>query len=243
MSAEIVERILSFLPSILGLLSLAVVGFFLPRIIVKRLGVENFKSIGWQKKNRFKVASLKDSQAYLFGPAREELIFRLPLVVAFSALSTQAWVGILVSAVIFAAVHVPGFRQRLNLGKLGSKMMMEEKKTQTDDIDTELREIDRSTTKNYFVIITTVRVASAFAAGIWLGYLGITNQSILLPFVVHIVLNIILGLFMPLVVILASLLVFLALMGLCSLWDKIRYWVRRTPNWVVDKYTPRSRYR
>ena len=102
------ERFFQFLPSIAILASIAIATLIYLRLISRRFR-ERTKSIKWCKENHWKIIWLiKMPLLYVWAPVAEELLFRAPLVVIFSDLSGNAWLGIWISGLLFSLVHYFG---------------------------------------------------------------------------------------------------------------------------------------
>ena len=87
------ERMVQFLPSILTLMGIAALAYVYLKLVTRWLG-ENLKSIEWCKKNRLKVAFLIGMPTFnIWAPVSEELVCRVPLIIAFSYVSRNAWWG------------------------------------------------------------------------------------------------------------------------------------------------------
>src|SRR3989338_494760 len=98
-------RLNVFLPSLIILAALVLVGVVYIRIIKWRLKGK-LNSIAWVQEHHRQISwTISFPLLYVFGPAIEELIFRAPLVVLFENISSGAWWGISISAILFALTH------------------------------------------------------------------------------------------------------------------------------------------
>lgn len=163
------ERIYTFLPSVLVIVFLVGVKFILARMV-------NAKIDEWKEKNKLWIALIVSTSSLLVSYAVTELIFRAPLIIAFDTMSSAAWCGVIVSSIIFALVrycswiklmHWPTvFPQQKDLAETA-----EPKKTTT------LQKI--------------VDTASVVIIGILSGYFGIKFQSIWMSIFVVMVLSLV----------------------------------------------------
>lgn len=102
------DRVIVFLPSIVILASIALATIFYCRWLIKHYG-EEFKSVAWHKEHELKVSLVLGTPLIVvYAPAVEELIFRAPLIIAFSSVTTNAWYGILASSLAFSLMHLFG---------------------------------------------------------------------------------------------------------------------------------------
>lgn len=206
------ERIEQFLPSILILLGIAVLAFIYLKFTIKRLG-QNFKSVEWHQENKWKVMwSIGIPAQNIWAPTAEELIFRAPLIVAFSVISPQAWIGILVSSVAFAAIH--WFGKKVNILEIISKK--EKGDAKTDSVEAELAQIEEASPRG-MRIRRIAHVIAVIPLGVLAGFYGIEYQSIWISVGIHAMWN----LFMPLILLILAFIVSLLFLGVSSLWDRI----------------------
>jgi len=212
-----VERMYVFLPSVLIIACIAGVAFLCAKLFIKRFG-DNFKSVEWHEKNQWRVAwTVSTPLINVWAPAVEEIIFRAPLIIAFSAISSFAWYGIFASSGLFALIH--WFGKKIWMPEI---LSAREKDNQaSDDVVAEVNRLH--TEKGKTIIIRKVfHVVFAFPLAILAGYYGIKYQSVWVAFSIHLVWN----LFMPIVSMLFTLLVMFVVLGASSLWDRVR-WKRR----------------
>jgi len=179
--------------------------------IGKRYG-DNFKSVEWLKENHGRVAwTVGSPHQYVLAPTIEELVFRAPLIIAFSTMSSGAWYGVLVSGALFALVH--WFGKKILLSEVVSAK--EKGSHESDDI---AMEIGRLHTKEGKMIRVrkVLSVVLTFPLGILAGYYGIVYQSIWVAVGIHAAWNI----FMPIVlqiIFLVGAIVFYGAPLLCNL--------------------------
>jgi len=205
-----VERIYAFLPSIVTLACIAVTTRLYLWWVVKRFG-KNFKSVNWHKKNELRVVSMFGTPlVYVFAPALEELIFRAPIIVAFSTVSSVAWYGIFVSSGLFALAHWRGKKVWMSEILSGNH--------KSDDVAEEMNRFHAEAGK-MIMARKAFQVTVTLFLGILAGYYGIKYQSIWVAFGIHVAWNIVaptafivlvyLGLFVSLVI--------------STLWNKVRW--------------------
>ncbi len=205
------NRIYALLPSVIILACIAGGTFVYIRLALRHFG-NNLRSVEWLKKNQWKTTLFVAIPiVYLQAPALEELIFRGPLVLAFSELSRSAWYWILLSAGLFASTHWFG-------DKIGMPEILSEQgdPDHTDDVE---QEVKRLTQKNGRLVKKQklVNVILAFPAGLVFGYFGIKYQSLWLSFGIHATWNIVMPNLLPLLVLLGM----LVIRSLVSIWDSI----------------------
>ena len=158
------ERIYQFLPAMLVPLSVAIAGNIYAALLAKKYrDVLNDKQ--WTKAHPWKCFFLFWAPfAYGYGPVQEELIFRMPLIIIFSGISPNAWIGIVVSAATFAIIHWHG--------GLIATMQKNEKKTEYGS------EIIAERMKKQFRQQKSVQMVVLFIMGTFIGYYGVYYQSI-----------------------------------------------------------------
>lgn len=208
------ERIYVFLPSILIIACIAGVTLLYLKLIVKRFG-DSFKSVEWHEKNKQKVAWVVGAPFInIWAPAVEELIFRAPLVIAFSAMSSFAWYGILSSSALFALTHWVG--KKIWIPEILSARENGEHKF--DDLKTEVNRLHQEAGKK-IIVRKVLHVILTLFLGILAGYYGIKYQSIWVSFGIHSAWNLIMPVVLPLFTILGM----LVLLGITSLCDIVRW--------------------
>ena len=211
------ERIYTFLPSVLVIACIAGATFFYLKWITKYFG-NNFKSIEWHEKNKWKVIwTVGTPLTNVCGPAAEELIFRASLIIAFSAVSSVAWYGIFASSGLFALIH--WFGKKIWMPEILSAR--ENGNHKTDDLEAEVNRL-HSEERKMIMVRKVLHVVFTLPLGILAGYYGIKYQSVWVAFGIHSIWNLI----MPAVLSLLILLGMFAFLGISSLWDRVR-WKRR----------------
>lgn len=214
------EKIYAFLPSVLIIACIAGAMLLYLKWIIKRFG-DNFKSVEWHKKNQWKVIWIVGTPlTNVWAPAVEELIFRAPLIIAFSATSSVAWYGVFASSGLFALMH--WFGKKIWMPDI--LFARENDDHKTDDV---MAEMDRLYTEEGKMIIVrkVLNVIFSLLLGILAGYYGIKYQSIWVAFGIHSAWNFIMPAVLPLLVLLGVLI----FVGISSLWDRVRW--RRRRSW------------
>jgi membrane protease YdiL (CAAX protease family) len=168
-------------------------------------------------------------------PFLEELTFRAPLIVLFGSLSKQAWLGIVLSAAAFAALHFPN--SRLVLSEITG--------TKEDPIngntEERIREVEAKK-RSELLLRKIAGVIAAFVLGVSAGFLGIKYQSLWVSVGFHVLWNLMIPIVLPIVVLLLMLLglvgawVWSSVGGLINLEARFH---RRSPYWEMKR---RSRF-
>ena len=213
------ERIYAFLPPILIIACIAGATLLYLKLVIKRFG-DNFKSVEWQKENQRKVVwTVGMPLTYVWGPAAEELIFRAPLIIAFSAMSSVAWYGVFASGGLFALSH--WFGKKIWMPEILSAR--ENNNHRSDDVEAEINRL--YTEKGRMIVVRkVVHVVFTLPPGILAGYYGIKYQSVWVAFGIHSVWNLIVTVVLPILMLLGV----LALIGISSLWNRMRWRQRRS---------------
>jgi len=207
------ERIYEIFPSVLILACIADATFLYLKLIIRRFG-DNFKSVGWHEKNKWKVIwTVGTPLTNVWAPAIEELIFRAPLIIAFSAVSSVAWYGIFASSWFFALKH--WFGKKIWMPEILSARENGDHKT--DDVVAEVNRLHQENGKT-IIVCKVLHVVLTLPLGILTGYYGIKYQSILVTFGIHSAWNLIMPVVLPILMLLGILTFF----GISSLWDKVR---------------------
>ncbi|OHA50340.1 MAG: hypothetical protein A3A80_00600 [Candidatus Terrybacteria bacterium RIFCSPLOWO2_01_FULL_44_24] len=198
------ERFLHFLPDIAVIATIAALTWLYIKALSHHIG-ENSKSITWLKKNP-KIALLVGLPTlFIWAPTVEELIFRAPLIIVFGAMSPYAWIGIVVSNIIFAVIHQGKNSVRKHI-EFSTHLSNQEGELATDDYETERAGFIASQPKQT-TVAKIFSVIPQFALGMLSGYLGITNQSIWLSVGIHCAWNIFAVIGLPLLIVLVTLVV------------------------------------
>ena|SRR3989344_3700349 len=209
-----IDRIMQFLPSILVIASIAISTFIYLKVVIKKIGPA-WKSVEWHSKNKWKVIWLVGAPAVnVWAPTAEELIFRAPIIIAFGTMSSSAWIGILISSAVFGAIH--WFGKKINILEILSEK--EAGNIKTDNLDTELSELEATQSKR----VRIQRIAHVFTTmplGVLSGYYGIKYQSIWVSVSIHAIWNLVMPIILPLFV----LIVVLSVLGISTLWIKLRW--------------------
>lgn len=216
---DFLDRFLLFLPSISVLALIAVVTFAYLRWLMRRFG-ENIKSVEWREKNKWKTAWLIATPSQnVLAPAWEELAFRAPLVIAFTSLSSGAWTWMIISSVLFAAVHL--FKK----GVTDLDLFAQKKAgyNESDNTDEETERF-RSENKKAILLRKILNICFTFILGMIAGYYAITHQSIWIAFWIHAIWNFV----MPFIVILCFVVILMIVNGLIFLWERLRWGWDRT---------------
>ncbi len=213
------ERIYVFLPSIVIIACIAGATRLYLKLKIKSFG-DNFKSVKWHEKNKWKVIwTVGTPSTNIWAPAVEELIFRAPLIIAFSAMSSFAWYGVLTSSGLFALLH--WFGKKIWMTDILSARKNNEHKT--DGVMAEMNRLHQDQGKA-IMIRKVLHVVLALPVGILAGYYGIKYQSIWVSFGIHFVWNIIMPMVFPLLLLLGT----FAFFGISSLWDRVMWKWRRS---------------
>ncbi len=215
------ERIYTFFPSVITIACIAGATHLYLKWIVKYYG-DNFKSVAWLQQNQTRVIwTVGRPLAIVYGPMVEELIFRAPLIIAFSALSATAWYGIYASSAVFALIHWRGKKIFVD-AVINAR---EEGTQQSDDV---LKEVDRLSEENKRrVLISKIsQVLFTFVLGVLAAYYGIKYQSIWIAVGIHAVWNLFVPLVIALIVIPLQIIIAIVIVAYMSIADEIR-WRRR----------------
>lgn len=214
------ERIYAFLPSVLVIACIAGATLLYMKWAIKRFG-DNFKSVEWHKKNKWKVIlSVGTPLTNVWAPAVEELIFRAPLIIAFSAMSSVAWYGVFASSVLFALTH--WFGKKIWMPEILSARENGDHKS--DDVVAEIDRLHQEAGRR-ILVQKVLHVVLTLPLGILAGYYGIKYQSVWVSFGIHSVWNLI----MPAVLPLFMLLGVLAFLRISTLWNRAKW--RRRGSW------------
>lgn len=217
-----VEKLVSFLPPIIVLLFIVVILLCFSRLIVSRLfDKEKLKDpeyvAQWSKEHKLKTILISTLSISLYAPALEELIFRAPLIIIFDTVAGYAWIGILVSSVVFAVIHLFGkFSEIIFEGTKEAFIASEELgEEEIDDFE--------SSREGFIKRVNRSRLLSSFLVGILSGYLGIKHQSLYLCFGIHAAWN----LLFPLLLTILFLIVMLAWTFISAKIDDLKWSFRK----------------
>ena len=219
------ERFMSLLPSVLVLVGIGGVAFlFLKFILPVLIGNERYKNPEllkvWMKENKWKaVIFAAVPSTCIFSPALEEIVFRAPLLFLFSVISGHAWLGIIISSILFALVH---YSEKTTEALLKGIELAEEVWTKEPNNNAHINGPDRERRKKSFRIS---RAIGSFGFGILVGYLGIKYQSLYICAVIHAAWNLLAPFMLPFLFII-FLLIFLGIMALRDIFEKKRFYTR-----------------
>ena len=209
------ERIYSFLPSVLIIAVIAGVAHFYVKWAIKRFG-DNFKSVEWHRNNHSKVMwTVGAPFVNVLAPALEELVFRAPLIIAFSTMSLSAWYGVVISSGLFALVH--WFGKKIWISDI--LLARENGNHKSDILGAEVKRLNAEEGK-MVMMRKVLHIVFTLPLGILAGYYGIKYQSLWVAFGIHFAWNLI-------VPTLLQILVALVVIGTSFLMDIMR-WRRRS---------------
>jgi|GEM_PF-1694387 membrane protease YdiL (CAAX protease family) len=208
------ERFLMFAPS-LGFIALiaAAVTVYLRYAAKRWFPKEKIGSVEWVGENYKMICwRLSVPAMYILSPTAEELIFRGPLLLLFSSVTSSAWIGIAVSALLFGVFHwfnpTAGFSDMKKLAK-------------TDDLASAAKEVEAQQPK----VTLAKRISSVLATsvlGAIAGYYAIVYQSLWAGVAVHFVWNLVLPIILPLVILSITLVVVWIAGGVSSMYWRVR---------------------
>lgn len=176
--------------------SLAIAGFvavmvlfLLKRVIPQRYG-KCLNSVTWISQNLpLAIFLCWVLPTCVWAPFSEELLFRAPLLLLFdSPRSPYAWLGILISAILFGAGHrILGLMtnatfKALELHKAGAG----------DDIGHLMRLAGGTEEQKPSKRARLIRFMTAFLPGIAYGYIALAKQTIWITIVIHLLWNLVL---------------------------------------------------
>lgn len=202
------ERFIHFRFQLLIIISIAAIGLVCLRILSGKLK-EKIKNSEWVIKNRLKLSLIVGiPMEYVVVPFVEELIFRAPIIILFQIINSSAWIGIVLSGVVFGLTHY--FKAHIYFWDIEKKLKaginIEEASVEFSKLNTGMIK----SRKGISVIATGI-------LGIICGYFGIKHQSILLSVGIHAAWNII----MPVAVLVFILLLNLFLLGVSMVYEKL----------------------
>ena len=170
-----INRIKMFLPSIIALIIISILGLLVSKAI-KHNFRNKIDNLVWRSKYGDKLKFALLFYNFVFRPAGLELVFRVPLLLMFGTIMNITWLGIFVSSILSGVWHSfftkpsHGFQQWfIVLGK--GEIRELSNLTQERDNKTKL-----------------IQLAIDFSIGIFLGYLCLKYQSIWVSFLAHSVL-------------------------------------------------------
>jgi membrane protease YdiL (CAAX protease family) len=194
------ERLALFLPSFVVIAAIGIAATIYIRWFFGRHKNE-MRSLDWREENKAKVGlSLSMPNQYLASPTLEELAFRAPLILLFPVVTGNAWIGIVVSSVLFGALHWFG-------GKAGLQLLLDARRKGEVHGD-DFKEVSRQYSQIHKREILASRIYHVIATtglGLVLGYCAIKYQSIWLVVGLHALWNAL----MPVLIMLAFILLVL----------------------------------
>lgn len=180
------ERIVHFFPSILTLLTAAILVFLYIRLIRLAWGKENVMNIEWLKAHKWRNLLLIQFPATcIFFPTLEELIFRAPIIIGFNNLTYYAYLSISISGLLYGVGHYFKDRNPITYSKLfGIKSALPAfMSTLPAKSRKKLEEVTDGKKRWRRFVITTV-------LGFIFGYFGIKYQSLYLSIGLHMANNV-----------------------------------------------------
>lgn len=211
----LIARVSLFLPSIAIIASIASITGIYARNALLAYG-ENLTSVEWVIENQKKI-NLKFSlpMINIWAPTAEEVVFRAPIIIGFSALTYYAWYGIIISSALFAALHWRG--HKLHFGEITT--FDSAGKPKTDDVQKRFDAVGHEKRKE--VLVRKVfHVFVSFWAGILFGYLGIQYQSLWAAVMAHAAWN----LFAPILGVIIGVIGGLCIVAFFFIKDRIEEW-------------------
>lgn len=148
---------------------------------------ERLDSAKWNAEHIIARMKLDTVTVSICSPAVEELIFRAPVIIMFSSLSSNAWYAVMISSVLFSLVHLPKLRSVSIYVILG---MWNKGTLQSDSVKQEsarlMSEQNGVKTKD-----KAVQLLVAFFLGVIFSCIGIIFQDLWLCVIIHIVWNLV----------------------------------------------------
>jgi len=205
------EKLNLFLPTMVIVLIIGLAATAYLKIIAKKWKSQ-LNSIKWLKEQSLKKGLLVSLPAlYIAAPFMEELICRMPLIIAFDSISGRAWLGILVSALLFSGMHW--------FGEQGGVNIIED--SETDDYELEVKKFEEGHRKQ--VIIGRIgHVLGTLPLGLLAGYFSIKYQSLWVAIAIHALWN-----SLPFVMVVALALLGGLLMFVCFIRNKWHFYTVR----------------
>jgi membrane protease YdiL (CAAX protease family) len=200
---EYLDRMIAVLPTVLVLIGV-IIGLRFVLIRLRFPSAENIKigqinpeSSQYDKSLGKKTTLTLSVITFILSPIVEELIFRLPLLLFFSELNFSAWTSIWISAVLFMALHLPEHNHRYR----GSQLVDDPGNYQLS-----LKELNNQAKASAQAPVWTwiLRIVSTLLAGLLTGYLAVTSQSLWLPLVAHVTVNIAATILLPILIVIIA---------------------------------------
>ncbi len=174
------ERVFLFLPSMLVIALIGLLARFYARSQLKKFG-NNVNNLEWMRKNKFAFEMKFGSPLlYICAPTIEELLFRAPLIILFSSVTSHAVLGITASAVLFGLMHI--FNKKVKLPQILSESneCSQEKLTVSELV----AKIEKRDKKRIFYL-NIIAVCATTILGLLAGYFGVYYQSIWVAVGIH----------------------------------------------------------
>lgn len=180
------ENIGEHLTSILEVMCLVLLSFAYIKKTQKKYG-EKLDSVQWTAKHIIARMKLDTMTVSVCSPAVEEVLFRAPLIIMFSSLSSNAWYGIILSSALFSLLHLP----KLKIANIYTILAEWQKgNLESDSVKQEsarlLSEQKVSTSKDKII-----QLVVTFCLGVMFSYIGIVYQSLWLCVTVHAIWNLV----------------------------------------------------
>lgn len=169
------------LPLVILLIFIIAIWAIYTRIVTKQtVQGKSYKQLS--NKRRKKLAlSIGLPTLLLGGPALEEIVFRLPLILFFQDLNAAAWYTIGISSIIFGMTHHKiGVRTADKI--LNTDTVREHMKVLSSKDQRQAQRFVQIGMKMQVVLQTTL-------LGVIFGFFAVETQSILIPFIMHVVWN------------------------------------------------------
>lgn len=220
-----IEKLVSFLLPIIVLSSIVVVSFclyrFIPSTLLDKEKLKNPKyAVQWRKEHKLKAALIAFLSFVIYAPALEELIFRAPLIIIFDTVSGYAWIGILVSSVVFGVMHYFG-----KFAVIGFEVI---KETSIANGEPEEGVNDFESKRESFIKrVKRIRLISSFLLGILLGYLSVKYQSLYLCLGIHAAWNLASPFVLPIIGLIAVVIYFFISERISVKIDDFRWFLRK----------------
>ncbi len=187
------ERFFLFLPSVLIIASIGVIALLFARYHYKKFK-EHLQDAEWLEKNQLKLSIWFGTPVVnIVAPTLEELIFRAPLVIAFSALTAEAWIGIVISTILFGLMHFPGSKIEF------SELVSLTRKSNKDEIDGAVLTY-QAENRGKLLFRKCLHVVLTAILGLLAGYYGVLYQSIWVAVGIHAAWNLFMPVLIPILV-------------------------------------------
>lgn len=196
-----IGKLFVFLPQIIIVASIALASLYISKKKIKPYEKQT-NSVDWVEENSGKLFLSWAFMAAFWAPTAEELIFRLPLLIAFDRFSTTAWIFIALQALLFGLVHDK---------KKDADMKQIFRKRGTGEATDNLEEEMALHQKKNPVSLRVAGVTARTILGLIAGYLTIRYQSVLPAVGLHFAWNVLLTPIIILIMIIPSVIYYLFL--------------------------------